>query len=183
MQKRSLREKLVGNRIYLKKHQVELAQTMYEYIDRDRKRLDQFLPWVEYIKTIEDELDYIKLTHQQWQNCTCFDYGIFDKNSDIYMGNIGVHGIQWEHNNAELGYWILGDFEGQGFMTESVRVLEEHLFDQGFHRIQICCSDLNLRSAGVPKRAGYSFEGILRENSIEKGQYRNTRVYSKLVGE
>ena len=29
------------------------------------------------------------------------------------MGNLGVHTIAWESRCCELGYWILGDFEGQ----------------------------------------------------------------------
>lgn len=65
-------------------------------------------------------------------------------------------------------------------MSEAVRLIEKHLFHVGFHRIQIRCSDLNSRSEGVPLRCGYHFEGIGREDAIEKGEYRNTKTFSKL---
>lgn len=183
MEARLLSEKLIGNRIYIKKHDIQLARTMFNYVQEDRKRLDRFLPWVEFINSVEDEKNYIRSTHERWEAFTYFDYGIFQKDGDVYMGNIGVHSIKWKHNCAELGYWILGKFEGQGFMSEAVQVVEKHLFEIGFHRVQIRCSDLNERSAGVPERTSYVYEGTAREDAIEKGKYRNTKIYSKLFHE
>ena len=180
MEKKNLSEKIIGDYIYLKKHDFALASTMFEYVCRDRERLDKFLPWVEYIQTVEDELNYIKSTHQKWDEGILFDYGIFLKDSDTYMGNIAVHSINWQHNNAEIGYWILGDYEGQGHMSEAVLILDSHLFFMGFHRVQIRCSDLNQCSEKVPIRCGYQYEGTAREDAIEKGSYRNTKTFSKL---
>lgn len=183
MNKQNLREVLTGERIELRKHSVSMAQTMFDYVQADRDRLDQFLPWVQYINTVEDELNYIKSTHKRWEEGTLFDYGIFDKTTNIYMGNVGVHTIKWNHECAELGYWILGKFEGHGFMSDAVKLLEAELFRVGFHRVEIRCSDINARSANVPIRCGYHLDGMLRENAIEKGKFRNTKVFSKLIGE
>ncbi len=183
MDQRILSEKIVGDRVYIKKHDIQLAAKMFDYVQEDRERLDRFLPWVEFINNVEDEEKYIRSTHEKWDAFTLFDYGIFQRDSNLYMGNIGVHSIQWSDNCAELGYWILGKFEGKGFMSEAVLMLEKHLFEIGFHRVQIKCSDLNERSAGVPERCNYVYEGTARENAIEKGQYRNTKTYSKLFHE
>ena len=38
--------------------------------------------------------------------------GFFRKEDAVSMGNLGVHTIAWESRCCELGYWILGDFEG-----------------------------------------------------------------------
>lgn len=180
MEIKSLSEKLFGKRLYLKKHDVELAEEMFSYVEQDRSRLGMFLPWVDFIKNAEDEKKYILSTHDKWDRGIHFDYGIFENDSNTYMGNIGVHSIRWNDNCAELGYWILGRFEGQGYMSEAVATIERHLFEIGFHRVQIRCSDLNERSASVPERCGYVYEGTAREDSIEKGKYRNTKMFSKL---
>lgn len=183
MEKKHLAEFLESDRIYIKKHEISLAQTMFDYTQQDRQRLGRFLPWVEFINKVEDEENYIRSTHEKWDNFTCFDYGIFLKEGDTYLGNIGIHSIRWQHNCAELGYWILGKFEGQGLMSQAVKVLEKHLFEIGFHRVQIRCSDINERSARVPERCGYVYEGTAREDAIEKGKYRNTKMFSKLASE
>jgi ribosomal-protein-serine acetyltransferase len=183
MEKFKFKEILDGKRIYLKKHDVELAEIMFQYVDKDRERLGKFLPWVGFTKTVEDEIDYIKHTHNCWDEGTLFDYGIYLKEKDKYIGNCGVHSIRWGHNACELGYWILGEFEGQGYMSESVRTLEAYLFTEGFNRVQIRCSDINNRSESIPKNNGYIFEGTARQDSIEKGKYRNTKTFSKLSSE
>ncbi len=183
MERFSFKEKLDGERIYLKRHDIELAETMFKYVDEDRERLGQFLPWVDFTKTIEDEVNYIKHTHERWDERALFDYGIYRRGDDKYLGNCGVHTIRWEHDYCELGYWILGDFEGQGFMSEAVRILESYLFEEGFNRIQVRCSDINSRSENIPKNNGYIYEGTSRKDSIEKGKYRSTKMFSKLSSE
>lgn len=166
--------------VVLKKHEESLASKMFSCVEKDRNRLGQFLPWVPFVKTVEDELNYIKHTHKCWDEGTLFDYGIFRKDNDIYMGNIGLHSIEWDKDCCEIGYWILSDFEGQGYMSEALRILEGHVFELGFHRIEVRCSSVNQRSASVPIACGYLFDGVLKENSIEQEKYRDTFIFSKL---
>lgn len=180
MEKISLSPQLDGSRIVLKKHDNSLAATMFSYVEKDRKRLSQFLPWVSFTRTVEDELNYIQHTHKCWIDGSLFDYGIFRKSDDVYMGNIGLHSIHWGFDRCEVGYWILGDFEGQGYISEALRVLEAHAFSLGFHRIEVRCSSSNQRSANVPISCGYFFDGVLKENSIEQSKYRDTFIFSKL---
>lgn len=178
-----LSEKICADRIYLQKHDLNLAQKMFSYIDQDRKRLNEFLPWVKYSNSVQDQVNYIKLTHENWNNFSGFDYGIFEKKTYEYLGNIGVHTIRWDYHSAELGYWILGQFEGKGFISEAVIALEKELFHVGFNRVQIKCSDKNTRSSNVPLRCGYQYEGCLRSDVIEMESFRNTKVFSKLFSE
>ncbi|MGZ3794587.1 MAG: GNAT family N-acetyltransferase [Bdellovibrio sp.] len=180
MEKTSLAPKLEGSRVILKKHDETLASTMFSYVEKDRKRLGQFLPWVSFTKTVEDELNYIKHTHKCWDDGTLFDYGLFRKSDGMYLGNIGIHSIEWDFDRCEIGYWLLGDFEGQGYMSEALRILEAHAFGQGFHRIEVRCSSINQRSSNIPIACGYIFEGMLKENSVEQAKYRDTFIFSKL---
>lgn len=74
-------------------------------------------------------------------------------------------------------------YEGKGLMSAAVSALEKTCFEIGFNRVEIRCSSLNLNSAGVPKRLGYKLDGTLRQDSLEKGKYRDTLVFSKLKTE
>ena len=175
-------ESLRTQRLLLRKHEVSLARRMFEFIDRDRARLAEFLPWAPSIRSVDDEEKYILQTRESWQKGQMFAYGIFlaEEGDEGYMGNVGVHNVSWSDRRAELGYWIGSPYEGRGYVTEAVRAIGEMLFEVGFHRIEIHCSTLNARSAGVPERCGYRLEGTLRENAVESGAFRDTRVYAKL---
>lgn len=172
-----------SERVVLKKHTLKQAPLMFDYVKKDQKRLQRFLPWPKHIKTVKDEVNFIKTTHKWWKEKTHFDFGIFRKSDQMYMGNIGIHSISWNNHRCEIGYWILGDFEGQGYMSEAVRALEGAMFRMGFHRIEIRCSTLNKRSANVPRACGYTHEGTLREDGIDMGKFRNTMVFGKLKKE
>ncbi len=108
------------------------------------------------------------------------DFGIYRNSDDEYMGNVSSFKYNWIHKHFEIGYWILGKFEGQGYMSEAVLALEEHLFDIGFHRSVIRCDTKNVRSSSIPKRLNYSLEGVQREIMIVNDEFRNLEVYSKL---
>jgi ribosomal-protein-serine acetyltransferase len=183
MEKSHLPEVIEGSRITLRKHRPELAELMFSYVDRDRARLAGFLPWVEFTRTLEDERSYISLARAKWEIHELYDYGIFENTSGYYLGNIGVHNIAWEHERCEFGYWILGDFEGKGYVSEAVTRLEQACFQLGFHRVEIRCSSRNLRSARVPGRCGYTLEACLREDVWEEEGWRDTLIFAKLRGE
>ena len=94
------------------------------------------------------------------------------------MGNLGVHTIAWESRCCELGYWILGDFEGRGYMGEAIIALESVLFELGFQCLEIRCDALNQRSARLPQRLGFQLEATLR-TELESPAYRDTMVFTK----
>jgi len=183
MQKKRFPELITSSRLELRKHVQDLAETMYRYVDQDRERLRVFLPWVDETTSVAAEADFIKMTHESWEKGTLFDYGIFERKTGVYMGNVGVHHIAWTHDCCEFGYWILSGFEGKGYVSEAVTALAEVSFGLGFHRLEIRCSSHNPKSAAIPKRLGYSLDGTLRENVIEQGRYRDTLVFAKLKGQ
>ncbi len=176
-------KKLQSKSINLQKLQLSFAKFIFESIDNDRSRLSENLPWVNYIQSIDDEKKYLFDAMKDWDECRIFDFAIFLNETDHYLGNIGIHHISWKNKSCEIGYWILGEFEGNGFISEAVRVIENELFALGFNRIQIRCNSKNKKSANVPSRLGYVLEGTLREDSIENGAFRDTYVFGKLKTE
>lgn len=180
LEPQSLPESIATERLLLKKHEQSLASQMFAAIEIDRARLRKFLPWVDLSSEEIDSYKYILSCQENWENQSRFDYGIFLKESGEYMGNVSLLSIGWRHYRAAFGYWILGKFEGKGYMTEAVKALEEVCFQIGFHRIEIRCSSENERSASIPKRLGYVLEGHLKEYSIVNGKFHDTLIYGKI---
>ncbi|MGZ3649689.1 MAG: GNAT family N-acetyltransferase [Bdellovibrionota bacterium] len=171
-------EILRGERIELRKHELALAKEMFRLVDSDRVRLARFLPWVAGMHSIADEEEYVRFAHVQWDDYKLFDYGIFFEGR--FVGNCGAHTVAWEHERAEIGYWLAGAFEGRGLMTEAVGLLEAELFRIGFHRLEIHCDPHNVRSAAVPQRRGYALEATLKDHKVEEGRRRDTLIWAKL---
>ena len=178
MQKTYPNERITGTRISLRSHTEHTAPAMFACIDADRQRLGNFMVWVDTTRSVQNSENYIRATMLDWQEYNIFDYGIYL--GEEFIGTVGCHHISWQHESAEIGYWISGAHEGKGLVSEAVGLLEEELFRLGFYRLEIRCDSNNSRSAALPKRRGYQLEGILRRDCIEFGKRRDTMLWAKL---
>ena len=182
VQKIAFPERLTTARLTLSRHELTRADQIFGLIDADRARLSRFLPWVAWTQSAEDEADYINAVRDQWERYEFFDYAMFEGRT--YLGNIGVHSINWQTGVAELGYWILGEHEGRGLVTEAAARLTDLCFERGFHRVEIRCDPGNARSARVPRRLGFHLEALLRQNAVDQfGRHHDTLVFARLAGE
>ncbi|MBC7386141.1 MAG: GNAT family N-acetyltransferase [Cryobacterium sp.] len=148
-------------------------------IEKDRTRMSRFLPWVSFTNSVKDSEDYLVQCLKNREKFEGFDYGIYLKNGD-FIGNIGLHTVSRVSARAELGYWISGAHEGHGYISEAVRTLSLSCFEAHFHRLEIRCNAENLRSDYVARSTGFQLEGELREDCLECGSWRNTRIYGLL---
>jgi RimJ/RimL family protein N-acetyltransferase len=181
MEKCHLPEVLNSNRLLLKKHQMEEASLMFQYVIEDKARLSKFLPWPKYIEKVEDEESYIQLTLEDWEQYKRYSYSIFEKGSQNYLGNIGAFAISWEWEKCEIGYWILGKFEGKGFIREATATLYNALYEVGFNRVAIHCEPENTRSNSIPRALGFSLDGTLPDYiKNSDGEFRHMNIYSKV---
>ena len=181
--RKPLPELISGPRVRLQKHRVTLAQEMFEGIHQDRVRLEEFLPWPKFINSAADEAAYIESTHEKWAQGTLFDYGIIRQADNQFMGTVGVHHIDWGAAQCEVGYWILGECEGEGYVDESVELLEEAVFGAGFREIQIWCEIENERSAQLPRRRGYTLAKTIRALRVVDGVEGDTLVFVLEAGD
>jgi len=180
MEKKYLKEILKGEKAILKRHEISLAQRMFEYICKDKERLSLFLPWPPHIKSVDDEITFIEESKDAWDKYSGANYGIFRKTDEEYLGNVGAFNFDWNNESCEIGYWILGDFEGKGYMRDAVQSLENELFLIGFNRIVIMCEQENQRSKTIPASLGYTFEGRLRDFKKANDKHVTLEVHSKL---
>jgi ribosomal-protein-serine acetyltransferase len=176
-----LPDELSSSRLVLRRHKLEHAPALFKCIDHDRERLREFLPWVDATRTVLDVAIYITITLDRWEKGEMFDYSVFSKEDESFVGVMDVHEISWTERRCEIGFWVLGEQEGKGYISEALSVLEQALFDVGFNRLEIRCSSLNTKSAKVPKRNGYVLEGTLRKHTLEQGKFRDTLILAKLA--
>ena len=177
-----MRENILSERIALKRatFNVETAERIYATIDKCRDVFSPWLGWVEETHSQENILKFLEKVNVDWDNNAQFVYEIYMGKK--FIGLISVINVAWQHKRAEIGYWLDTDYTGKGYMSEAVVIIEKELFDNDFNRIVIHTDVLNQCSANVAIKAGYKFEGILRQNiySISQKRYRDQNIFSKL---
>lgn len=152
----------------------ENARTVFALIDGQREYLAQWLNWVKFVKSPEDE--YPALVK-----------GFDTKNGSYFVtqngairGCAGFVSLNEDDKRGEIGYWLSRDAMGRGIMTRAVGVLEQYGFDAlGLNRIEIRVDTENQPSQAVAMRAGYTREGVLRKFMMLHGVPRDIVVFAK----
>jgi len=161
---------------------LEDAPALYACIDRNRERLREWLPWVTPEYTIEHTRRFLAdraREHADRLALTC----VIRTRGEI-AGAISLHWIDQTHRATSIGYWIDGAFAGQGIMTRACRAIVDAGFrDYGLHRIEIRCAAGNHRSCAIPRRLGFTEEGLLREAQWLFNRWVDLRVFGMLEHE
>ncbi len=106
---------------------------------------------------------------------------ITEKASRKIMGTLGFHNVKKEHRRAEIGYEMAPDFWGRGFMTEALRALCNHCFqEQDFNRLEAFVNVGNSRSSKTLATVGFLREGALRDYEFARGAFVDQEVFSLL---
>ena len=92
-----------------------------------------------------------------------------------------LHTIDPRHRNTSIGYWLAAGFQGLGIMTQSCRVLVTEAFTRyKLHRVEIRCATGNARSIAIPRRLGFTEEGVLREAEWLYDHWVDLHVFAML---
>ncbi len=164
------------------------AEGLHVAVAEDREALLPWLPWAAKEHASVDESAQIinRFTRDRnFPESLDFVMGIFEREGGEVIGGTGIHRIIPEDLTGEIGYWVRGSRQRQGYCTEAVAALITAGFDAwGFRRIKICCSNLNKGSVGVLENLGLRFEGEEREARWLPGVgWDNHRTYAVLADE
>lgn len=178
--------KMIGERVCLEKVPVRLsvAKEIYEAAQESIKPQG---PWCPYTPK-EDEKVFMKGMRQgqrKWDKGQLYDYIIRDKKTKRLLGFVNVRDIMIYSHSGELGYWLRQSAVGHGYCQEAIKLLENACFTAGLNRLVIRIDSLNKKSSAVAKRAGYTLDGILREDSwvCDLNCMNDTHFYTKLKKE
>lgn len=110
-----------------------------------------------------------------------FRLGLFLKETGQPIGTIGLYGIKPEDFRAVMGFDLLREFWGWGYMTEAGKALIGYAFTElGLNRIQASADADNARSLATMERMGFIKEGVMRQRDFYKGAFHDDVVFSIL---
>lgn len=87
---------------------------------------------------------------------------VLGPDSDLCLGQLAVHHVDWEHARAELSIWIAPQVRGRGLGTGALRLASEWLLGPcRLARVQLLCPPENQAMARAAEKAGFVAEGVL----------------------
>lgn len=158
------------------------APAIFQQIQSNRSYLREWLPWIDYTQSVEDERAFIHNTLIQYQENRSITFVIVHEGA--IAGTIGYHPFDWPNRKVELGYWLAAHYQGKGLMIRASQTLITYAFTElKMNKVEIRCATGNHRSCAIPLRLGFTQEGIIREAEWLYDHYVDLKLFGLLVRE
>jgi len=179
----------VDKEIYLMTLDEGSGKELFELTSENRKFLKEWLPWLDFIKTIEDSKKFIIDENIKWSQRKGLTFGVFYREN--LVGLISYNSLEKEI--GQIGYWLGKEYNSLGIMRKSVTALVEYGFSElNLKKIEIRVATENNKSLNIPIKLGFKREKIRKkaENlygtwvdhivcGIYKNQWRSKRMRAK----
>ncbi|MFS0785700.1 GNAT family N-acetyltransferase [Shouchella sp. 1P09AA] len=111
-------------------------------------------------------------------------WGIIVKESNTFIGTIGLNQLNMAHKRAEVGFELHPDYWRKRYMTEALHAIIDYSFrDLDLHRLGAVTFLENKASIQLLVSLGFQKEGILRDYLFQRKQSHDANVFSLIQKE
>jgi len=155
------------------------ADALYEAVRESIAEVSPWLPWCHQNYSIEESREFVSTRGKSAADGEWYSFGVFEKESDKFLGGVGLNFINRVHQMANLGNWVRSSSVGRGVATSATRLAASFGFAAlGLHRIEIVVAVGNVASQRVAEKAGAVREGLLRKRLLISGESQDAVLFS-----
>ena len=169
-------------RLLLRSVRLDDAETIFIY--RSDSIENQYQGWIP--KKIDDVYDFIKNKVSSTIDLidTWYQFVIIKKENNELIGDIGVHFIDSNKKQVEIGCTLDKNYQGKGYATEALKETINYLINElNKRRIVTSIDPRNIKSIGLVERLGFRKEAHFKESILINGEWVDDLVYAILKDE
>ena len=167
---RDLPTEFASERLLLRRYRPIDSPMFYQMLRNNQEHLYEFLPsFLINLRGEEDVKTWFAKQSAEWEALNLFIFGVWEKLTGTYVGECYLANPDWEVPRIEVGYFLVKEFTGNGYATESAKATIRYAFEQmKVLRIDLRCAADNAASIRVAKRCGFTQEGCFRQHHRKK---------------
>jgi ribosomal-protein-serine acetyltransferase len=142
--------------VTLRRFRADDRDALFHAVTESLDHLRPWMPWAADYSLASAE-EYLARSIKGWDEGTEYNYAITTAGALVgiigLMARIGPGGL-------EIGYWVHRAYTRRGLATAASAALVEQAFGlPGVDRVEIVHDELNIASAGVPRKLGFTEVG------------------------
>ncbi len=168
----------LGDGFVLDRSRVTDAEESARAIHESLEHLARSMPWATPEQaTAEAQRERFARIEDEWQRTEHFDFLVRRAGEPRVLGIVG---LDWDRRERfgggaiEIGYWIHVDWCNRGLATQAARALADVALSlPEVEVVVIVCDETNVASAAVPRKLGFTLDGIVdadRKAPADSGQ-------------
>jgi len=142
--------------VRLRRYHPDDLDAVYEAVTDSLDHLRAWMPWAaDYSRQAAAE--FLAASARGWADGSEYNYAIIT--DGVLAGGCGLM-TRIGPGGLEIGYWVRRGYTRRGLATAASAALVEQAFRlPGVERVEIVVDELNLASAGVPRKLGFTQVG------------------------
>jgi ribosomal-protein-alanine N-acetyltransferase len=169
---------LETNRLVLRQLTVDDSENWFKNLSDDGVAV---LIGMEPLENVEDSKSIINSFIDRYEKKNGMAWAIILKEDESFIGTCSYEKIDNHNLSGEIGYDLLKKYWGQGFMAEALSAIIDYGFESlRLNRIEAHTAAINSASRNLLRRLGFFEEGVFRESSFFRGEFRDDCQYSLL---
>lgn len=158
------------------------AALLFAFIQRDRRYLTEFLPWVDGITTLEDETKFVESVMSRPATGSDASVTFIIEYLSEIAGTIGIRVANPQTHTGEIGYLLAEPMQHKGIMTRACEATTTHGFtEMDMRKVEIFADPANPKSRAIPLRLGYADDGIVPYTMRGSRESRPMAAYSMTI--
>jgi len=132
-----------------------------------------------YFKTLEEARKQLVWFAELEKDKTGIWWAVCSADGSVFYGAVGLYYLNHELKKAELGFWLMPQYWGQGIITKSAQLAIEY----GFNKMQLKSIGAeveteNAGSAKVLKKLQFIHTDTKKDCEIKNGRHISLDVYT-----
>ena len=135
----------------------------------------------ESMASVDEAEELVRHFRMLFQSGRGIRWGIIRKDTNQFIGTIGIHNYNAQVDRAEIGFELHPEHWRKGILSEAIAsVLEYSFVEMGIHRMGAVTFPGNEASNRLLEKVGFVREGLLRGYLFQNGKYHDANVLAIL---
>ena len=110
-------------------------------------------------------------------------WAVCDSITSEFLGAGGFNDLNKQLRKAEIGFWLLPEFWGKGYMQEAFPIICDYGFNKlDLKKIEGFVESKNTRCKIAVEKLGFKLEETQRDSEVKNGKFISVDIYSKWKG-
>ena len=132
-------------------------------------------------QTLEDTKKQMTFFADLEKNETGIWWAVCSADNKTFYGAGGLNSLSKEHKKAEIGFWLISEFWGDGIMKEAMLLICNYGFNSlGLHRIEGLVETENKNCKKAMAKLDFQHEGTMKDCEIKNGAFISLDIFAKV---
>ena len=148
---------MIGARLVLRRYRLADAEAIWAAIEESRASLAHWVPDIARRQTLAQVRSGLEFLAAQRKVGRGLVYGVWERASGRFVGEVGLYQRDLDRRSAEVGYWLRQTARGQGYAAEALELVCDHAAgaDLDLRQLEAHIASDNVASQRVAERQGF----------------------------